>query len=1078
MLSRLFSAAAPNEKRKPLSSNGASSGKQCPVTPKDIAPSSLNRSASGKLIVHDRRQLMELRYKEEAKAREQKEEAKARKQKAKQQEQAHTETGSDESALKGKRRMRDRRSALCRDRQSALGKTIEGRRKREEVEKEQIEMRQRAESYQQTVKHAIDELNKLRPLATSVLKRFIEKVDEYDALEREREEKASRTSGSGEEAIEKSSSEIGLGDIAHGDGEHCDGQSARTRGDDLEPFYDCSSSIPDTEGAQISLAGPGVTPLSQRVGGSVFSPSKHGHHHKDKDKDAAPRSCSSGVGVGGGVGSTLYSSGKKQLSSKEIGALLNRCGVDADAVRRFKRDLLMAYQAEGDKEGGVDERPIDSSFFPLPLTSNPFQRTPVAAAVSSCNEERIRPPLRGNNQPRAPSQTNGSICFAPRPPPSPTTASSSSAEPQRSFKHQNPSSLVVPKEEQQACTVPVLASGVCESQQPMSPLASQSRSEEEGNQPIADPCQENENQTPVLGSEEEIVGREKEFHHLNKAQNPHVVRCNSNGMSRSTTTGWSSTMTCSESSTMTCSAVGNGHCPSSSSSSTATAAGSSSLQQGNSHQNARTRLAHAERTVQVRSSENGVQVRTDDNGVQVNESKKETTWEWSALSSIEGTVFDQLDPMPVQAIDIRAIQALFKKKEGSTKDSTSSDNKALLRIFKPNRIRELEISLEQLKFGKCKRKEGVIRLARKLHSLGLARDESMRPSSCEFILSFVPLPEEVLMFNRYFVFSEDPDSELGFEKRMMSSFVPPSRGTVERKEGCKKSAREQERSKRETGSTRSSSSDPRKPYTRTYWSPPDIPNLEAELCPLFLIPRLPHRLRAVFFIVSLGKFSGVEKALHALSSEAARVIQNRALQDLIRVALSLGNYVNSGAVEGPVAGFRLSSLLTARNVRLPLDEDSTSTSLLHVLILHVGACRPDIPIDLAIRVWATELRCLHLDVQLDFQELKSLVRTYEKEVVFLANELYGDSPDAYSKIALGVLEEMYEEAAPRSAQLLDALAETEAQLETTCTYLGYPKGHEAELLQTLKEIQHTYVNAAEELLKHSSQLASFSITDI
>merc|ERR1719193_2857806 len=86
--------------------------------------------------------------------------------------------------------------------------------------------------------------------------------------------------------------------------------------------------------------------------------------------------------------------------------------------------------------------------------------------------------------------------------------------------------------------------------------------------------------------------------------------------------------------------------------------------QGNSHQNARTRLAHAERTVQVRSSENGVQVRTDDNGVQVNESKKETTWEWSALSSIEGTVFDQLDPMPVQAIDIRAIQALFKKKEG------------------------------------------------------------------------------------------------------------------------------------------------------------------------------------------------------------------------------------------------------------------------------------------------------------------------------------------------------------------------------------------------------------------------------
>jgi len=932
MLYRLFKGAKTNESK---STSHGGSGHQSPFTPTQIAPSSLNRSASGKLIIHDRRQLMQQRYEEEAKAREKKarqqeEEAHAQSGGLEENENVHVRRaleeiqsrnagqlsapvskeivdGEESDAGKGGRstssstcppppredaapRIRDRRASLC--------KTIEGRQRREELEKEQVEMVQRAEAYKRMVKEAIGELDRLRPLATDILNQFIEKVEEYDVLEQEKDEKASGTPESLEEAIE-SLSERGMGTTGRDDIESLsngNGNSGGTPRDELEPFYEYPSGIPDFQGDEKKLTPVDPCAAARDSMGSIPQNTRG-----------------------------LYSSGKKQLSSKEIGALLSRCGTDPEAVRRLKRELEEAYRAEGEVEGEVEaERPIET--FCLQALNDPA--TPVRK-VSSCLSPKKSEVYEGDtsvldecafglhNDPHSSSTDMGTKAYPLE------DAEKASMNPMR-------------------CVRPLHA--------PTAPSLSEASTHSGG---------------------------------------------------------------------------GSGHCASSSSSSYT----------GSSFIKNRVQALYGEKDTSSVASAGGGAMKKD-------------TWQWSALPSIQGTVFDQLDRIPTHAIDIGAIQALFKKSvEEKTAQEVCSDRKVLLRIFKPSRVQQLRVALEQLKFGRCERKEGVIRLAKKLHTMALARDESIRPAPCQFLLSLVPLPEEVAMFNRYFQISDDDHGDTsvkGLERRMNPTSIEHDL--------C-----EEDTDKRDAQ------------------APTEMPDLEAELRPLFLIPRLPHRLRAVFFIKSMDKFSNVEKALHALSWQATSVIQNRALQDLIRVALSLGNYVNFGTVEGPVSGFRLSSLLTARGVNLPSDEDSASTSLLHVLILHAAACRPDIPIDLAIRAWTTELHCLHLDVQLDFEELRSLVRSYEKEVVFLANERYGDNTDMYSEGAQTILDEIYREAAPLSAQLLDALAETEGQLENMCTFLGYTKGNDMELFRTLKDIRQTYVTAAEDLLTRSSQLATFSI---
>ncbi len=96
------------------------------------------------------------------------------------------------------------------------------------------------------------------------------------------------------------------------------------------------------------------------------------------------------------------------------------------------------------------------------------------------------------------------------------------------------------------------------------------------------------------------------------------------------------------------------------------------------------------------------------------------------------------------------------------------------------------------------------------------------------------------------------------------------------------------------------------------------------------MPALEERLACARLVGSFGaRMSGVRRVAETLDAACSEVRDSRLLLLILKMALSLGNFLNAGAHQGSALGFHLDTLLKLKDVR--------STTNKHVTLMHFVA---------------------------------------------------------------------------------------------------------------------------------------------
>eukprot|EP00930_Biecheleria_cincta_P089798 TRINITY_DN79136_c0_g1_i1.p1 TRINITY_DN79136_c0_g1~~TRINITY_DN79136_c0_g1_i1.p1 ORF type:complete len:803 (-),score=196.85 TRINITY_DN79136_c0_g1_i1:309-2717(-) len=139
-------------------------------------------------------------------------------------------------------------------------------------------------------------------------------------------------------------------------------------------------------------------------------------------------------------------------------------------------------------------------------------------------------------------------------------------------------------------------------------------------------------------------------------------------------------------------------------------------------------------------------------------------------------------------------------------------------------------------------------------------------------------------------------------------------------------------------------------FFKAYEGPPEaLRDVERQLLPLVMLPRLKARLQSLLFGTSLPRLhSGLMARVKHLKQACQEVRDSAALRRLLGTVLRVGNFLNHG-VDAPdagggveVRGFAMESLLKLRDFRASQGCES-AVSALHCIVLHLQPSEPQLP---------------------------------------------------------------------------------------------------------------------------------------